>query len=77
MKLSLVELFYLALPESLAPHEPEEAQGVLGTVEVPGNGQELHEVGRNSRHVNSLAARQRIHHRVHPVGAATAIPTPI
>jgi hypothetical protein len=24
----LAELFYLALPESLAQHEPEEAQGV-------------------------------------------------
>jgi len=35
MKLSLVVLFYLALPESLVPHEPEEAQGVLSTVEAP------------------------------------------
>jgi len=31
----LVVLFYLALPESLVRHEPEEAQGVLSTVEAP------------------------------------------
>jgi len=40
MKLSLVELFYLALPESLEPHEPKEAQGVLSTVEAPKNGRQ-------------------------------------
>jgi len=71
----LVELFYLALPESLVPHEPEEAQGVLSTVEAPRNGPQLHEVRRNSRHINSLAGRRRIHHRVHPVGEGTTITT--
>lgn len=32
---------------------------------------------RNSRHINSLAGGRWFRYRVHPVGDATAIPTPI